>query len=126
MLKKAGGRASGARRGLLGPSKEELSAEKFREEVAVDLDYIKNSIGTIDLGALGEEEYMRHVEHEFLNKTNDVLERLDLSRWLPYEKIVAAFKKLDQGLDCPGIADLTERCNGVLAYQVVIAVFYGH
>ncbi len=81
MLKKAGEWTSGVRRGLLGPSREELSAEKFSSEVDMDLDYIKRSIGTIDLGILDEDAYMRHVEHEFLSKTNNVIERLDIPRW---------------------------------------------
>jgi hypothetical protein len=80
-LKKAGERTSGIRRELLGPSREEISAEKFYSEVDLDMDYIKSSIGTIDLGVLDEDEYMRQVEHEFLNKTNGVIEGLDLSRW---------------------------------------------
>jgi hypothetical protein len=80
-LKIAGERTPGVRRGLLGPSREELSAEKFPSEMDMDLDYIKRSIGTIDLGIPDEDEYMRQVEHEFLNKANNVIERLDLSRW---------------------------------------------
>jgi len=80
-LKIAGERTSGVRRGLLGPSREELSAEKFSSEVDLDLDYIKNSIGTVDLGVPDEEECMRQVEHEFLSRTNHVIEGLDLHRW---------------------------------------------
>jgi hypothetical protein len=80
-LRMAGERTSGVRRGLLGPSREELSAEKFSSQVDGDIDYIKRSIGTIDLGIPSEEEYMRQVEHEFFNKTNGVIERLDLASW---------------------------------------------
>jgi hypothetical protein len=80
-LKKAGEQTARVRRVLLGPSREELSAEKLSSEVDLDLDYIKNSIGTIDLGIPDEEEYMRQVEHEFLSRTNGVIERLDQPRW---------------------------------------------
>jgi len=80
-LKSASERISGVRRGLLGPSREELSAEKFSSQVDEDLDFIKKSIGTIDMGIQDEEEYVCQVEHEFLSRTSNVIGRLDLSRW---------------------------------------------
>ena len=80
-LKKAGEQTSNIRRGLLGPSREELSAERFSSQVDGDLDYIKRSIGTIDLGVPDEKQYMRQVEHDFFNRTSGVIDRLDLSSW---------------------------------------------
>jgi hypothetical protein len=80
-LKKAGERTAEARKAMLGPSREELSAERLSSQVDGDLEYIKRSVGTIDLGVPDEKEYMRQVEHEFLSRTNGVIERLDLPRW---------------------------------------------
>ena len=74
LLDKARERAQSVRKGLRGPTFEEQSAEKYNSEVEADLDYLKNSIGTIDMG--GEAD-LWYVKREFLWKAENALQQFD-------------------------------------------------
>ena len=83
--------AAGTFKGRSGPADGESQAGRI--DVDSDLEFIKNSVGTIDMGVEYDDDYnIRMIETKYLEETDVMLERIDMSylRMVPPRKQLKA------------------------------------